>query len=102
MLISKQECHDLERALRLEWLELNGCGVFASGTVAGSNTGRYHALLVVTHAPEHHRYVLVNHVEEWLRVAGQEISLSTNMYPGVMRPQEYRHCFSFASTPWPT
>lgn len=102
MMIGKQECRDLDRALSLEWLETNGCGGFASGTVAGANTRRYHALLVATVAPGQTRYVLVNHMEEWLRVDGHEIALSTNVYPGVMHPQGYRHCLSFASTPWPT
>lgn len=102
MLLGKQVCQDLDRSLRLEWLEVNSGGGFASGTVAGANTRRYHALLVAPHQPEHHRYVLVNHLEEWLRIDSQEIALSTNVYPGVLHPQGYRHCLSFASTPWPT
>ena len=39
-------CRDLARALELEWLETNGLGGYASSTVAGANTRRYHALLV--------------------------------------------------------
>jgi len=37
---------DLAAALKREWLETNGLGGFASSTVAGANTRRYHGLLV--------------------------------------------------------
>jgi predicted glycogen debranching enzyme len=102
MRIGKDECHELDRALSLEWLETNGCGGFASGTVAGANTRRYHGLLVVATSPEYRRYVLVNHLEEWLHLEGRAVSISTNLYPGVIHPQGYSHCISFSSTPWPT
>ncbi|MFO0700888.1 MAG: amylo-alpha-1,6-glucosidase [Nitrospira sp.] len=102
MNVETTECQDLDRALSLEWLETNGCGGFASGTLAGANTRRYHGLLVVAAPPEYHRYVLVNHLEEWLSMDGQEFPLSTNVYPGVIHPLGYRHCVAFSSTPWPT
>ncbi|MDH4152429.1 MAG: amylo-alpha-1,6-glucosidase [Nitrospira sp.] len=102
MRIGKDECQDLDRALSLEWLETNGCGGFASGTVAGANTRRYHGLLVVSTSPGRHRYVLVNHLEEWLHLDGCSISISTNLYPGVIHPRGYRYCVAFSSTPWPT
>lgn len=102
MRIGKEECQDPDRALSLEWLETNGCGGFASGTVAGANTRRYHGLLVVATSHENHRYVLVNHLEEWLYLDGRAFSISTNLYPDVIHPHGYRHCVSFSSTPWPT
>ena len=102
MRIGKEECQDPDRALSLEWLETNGCGGFASGTVAGANTRRYHGLLLVVPPPECHRYMLVNHLEEWLHLDDRAISISTNLYPGVIHPQGYSHCISFSSTPWPT
>jgi predicted glycogen debranching enzyme len=102
MLIGKEKCQDCDRALSLEWLETNGCGGFAIGTVAGANTRRYHGLLVVATPSENHRYVLVNHLEEWLHLDGGTISISTNLYPGVIHPQGYSPCISFSSTSWPT
>jgi predicted glycogen debranching enzyme len=102
MLIGKQDCQDLNHALSLEWLETNGRGGFASGTVAGANTRRYHALLLTARRPPSDRYVLVNHVEEWLSIDGETVSLSTNLYPGAIHPNGYTHCTSFSSIPWPT
>ena len=102
MLISKDHCRNLDRALSLEWLETNGRGGFASGTVAGANTRRYHALLLTARRPPTDRYVLVNHLEESVRIGNEEFSLSTNLYPGTLHPNGYTHCTSFSSIPWPT
>jgi len=102
MRVEKADCQNLDRALSLEWLETNGRGGFASGTVAGVNTRRYHALLLTARQPPTDRYVLVNHVEEWLSVDGKTLPLSTNLYPGAIHPNGYTHCASFSSTPWPT
>jgi len=49
-----------------EWLEADGLGGFASGTVCGVRTRRYHALLLAATTPPTGRYVLVNGLEAWL------------------------------------
>ena len=51
--------HQLDRALDGEWLETNGLGGWASGTVAGAQTRRYHGLLVAALHPPVGRMVLV-------------------------------------------
>lgn len=102
MHIEKAQCQNLERALSLEWLETNGRGGFCSGTVAGANTRRYHALLLVARKPPSERFVLVNHLEEWVEADGRAIPLSTNLYPGVVHPEGYEICTGFTSHPWPT
>lgn len=102
MRIEKAECQDLDRALSFEWLETNGRGGFSSGTVAGANTRRYHALLLTARKPPSERIVLVNHLEEWLDIDGQTIPLSTNLYPGAVHPSGYKGCIEFSTDPWPT
>ncbi len=102
MRVDAATCQDLDRALSLEWLETNGRGGFASGTVAGANTRRYHALLLTARKPPAERVVLVNHLEEWIDLNGQAVSLSTNLYPGAVHPASYSHCVGFSSVPWPT
>ena len=102
MKVDATTCQDLGRALSLEWLETNGRGGFASGTVAGANTRRYHALLLTARKPPSERFVLVNHLEEWLDIDGQAIPLSTNLYPGAVHPAGYEHCIEFSTDPWPT
>src|SRR5437868_358972 len=102
MKIEKTDFQNLDRALSLEWLETNGRGGFASGTIAGVNTRRYHALLLTARKPPSERVVLVNHLEEWLDVDGEAIPLSANLYPGVVYPTGYEQGIEFSTTPWPT
>lgn len=102
MNIPASDCQNLDRALSLEWLEPNGRGGFASGTVAGANTRRYHALLLIAERPPVDRVVLVNHVEEVLEVEGQAYALSCNLYPGAVHPEGYKTCVGFSTDPWPT
>ena len=102
MKVDLTTCQDLGRALSLEWLETNGRGGFASGTIAGANTRRYHALLLTARKPPSERFVLVNHLEEWLDIEGESIPLSANLYPGAVHPAGYEHCIEFLTDPWPT
>jgi predicted glycogen debranching enzyme len=102
MNIEGKDCQDLERALSLEWLETNGRGGFASGTVAGPNTRRYHALLLVARNPPVDRFVLVNHLDEQVEINGQSVSLSANCYPDAVHPDGFTRCVGFSNEPWPT
>jgi predicted glycogen debranching enzyme len=95
-------CQNLERALNLEWLETNGRGGYASGTVAGANTRRYHALLLVARRPPVDRVVLVNHLEEWVQAGERSFPISTNLYRGAVHPDGYRYGEGFSADPWPT
>jgi hypothetical protein len=49
-----------------EWLETDGLGGFASGTVSGIRTRRYHALLLTATNPPSGRVVLVNGFDAWV------------------------------------
>jgi len=49
---------DLEAALHREWLETNGLGGFASSTIIGLNTRRYHGLLVAATKPPVARFAM--------------------------------------------
>ncbi|MFP3648174.1 glycogen debranching enzyme N-terminal domain-containing protein, partial [Paraburkholderia sp. SIMBA_054] len=48
------------------WLEADGFGGFASGTVGTERTRRYHALLLAATRAPGGRVVLVNGAEAWL------------------------------------
>ena len=102
MKIDKEGCCNLDRALSLEWLETNGRGGFSSGTVAGANTRRYHALLLTARKPPSERFVLVNHLEEWIDIEGQSYPLSTNLYPNAIYPEGYKQSTGFTTDPWPS
>jgi predicted glycogen debranching enzyme len=90
--IDPQTCHDLPTALSREWLVTNGIGGFASSTVAGVNTRRYHGLLVASMNPPVQRTVLLAALEEWLLIPGAEPQpLSAQEYwDGTVYPQGYQ------------
>ena len=78
---------DLDSALRREWLETNGLGGFASSTILGLNTRRYHGLLTAATHPPVGRVVLLSKLEETLTLHGERFDLCCNEYPGVVYPQ---------------
>jgi hypothetical protein len=51
IVLPREVCTDYAIASRREWLETNGTGGFAMGTVSGANTRRYHGLLVASKQP---------------------------------------------------
>ena len=80
----RETWRDLEAALRREWLETNGLGGFASSTIVGLNTRRYHGLLVAATKPPGGRLVLLSKLEETLLIDGRRFNLSVNRHPGVI------------------
>jgi hypothetical protein len=87
--------------LNSEWLEADGLGGFASGTVSGIRTRRYHALLLVATTPPTGRMVLVNGLEVWLETPGGRFALSAQRYtPDVIHPDGHRHIAGFEHEPW--
>jgi len=92
----REVCGDLATGLRREWLVTNGLGGYASGTLAGVNTRRYHGLLVAALTPPVERTVLVGGIIEWATYNGQRYPLSTYEYgDGTIDPHGYRHLQSF-------
>src|SRR5580704_9086750 len=90
-------------ASRREWLETDGLGGFASGSVAGIRTRRYHALLLTATTPPTGRLVLVNGFDAWLQTSWGRFDLSSQWYtPGVMGGNGAQNIESFAPAPWPT
>src|SRR6185295_14634793 len=54
------------RLLRQEWLVTNGLGGYASGTISGAVTWRYHGLLIAALPAPFGRVVMLNHLSEHL------------------------------------
>ena len=94
-------CRQLDQAAQREWLETNGIGGFASSTIVGMNTRRYHGLLVASLKPPVDRYVLLSKLEETLLVDGVAFDLSVNQYPGAIHPQGYQYLKAFRLDPFP-
>ena len=92
---------DLAHALQLEWLETDGLGGFASSSVVGANTRRYHGLLVAATAPPVGRRVLVSKVEDRVVSSDEVCDMSTNVYENAVFPQGHLCQEQFRLDPWP-
>ena len=74
-----KEFLNLEEGLKREWLITNGIGGYASSTVIGANTRRYHGLLVAPLNPPAKRHVILSKVDEALEIEGKKYDLYTNI-----------------------
>src|SRR5262249_23474776 len=85
-----------------EWLEADGLGGFASGTVSGIRTRRYHALLLTATTPPAGRMVLVNGFDAWVETPGGTFAISSQRYgPDVIHPDGASRIECFEYEPWP-
>jgi len=80
-----------------EWLVTNGIGAYASGTISGVLTRRYHGLLVAALDPPVGRTLLVAKVDDAVVVDGERFELFTNRWADLDEPipDGTRHLESF-------
>ena len=69
-----------ERCAGLEWLETNGVGDFACGTVLGPNTRRQHGLLTTGAVPGGRPMLLLAALDVVLECAGRSYPLSCHQF----------------------
>ncbi|HWZ31389.1 MAG TPA: amylo-alpha-1,6-glucosidase [Bryobacteraceae bacterium] len=98
MIVPGATCRDFDRSSKIEWLETNGTGAFAMGTVAGVNTRRYHGLLVASLHPPVQRNVLLSRIEE--EINGH--ALGACQYPGAVTPRGFEFVEQFETHPCAT
>jgi predicted glycogen debranching enzyme len=85
-----------------EWIEADGLGGFASGTVSGIRTRRYHALLLTATTPPAGRMVLANGFDAWLETPRGTSAISSQRYGlDVIHPDGASRIESFEYQPWP-
>ena len=87
--------------IRKEWLYTNGLGGYASSTIIGMNSRKYHGLLVAAFNPPTDRKVLVAKVEETVITDDKAYSLSTNQYPNTFYPDGFKNQTNFDRKPFP-
>lgn len=85
---------NLENALNKEWLITNGIGGYASSTIIGANTRKYHGLLVAPLIPPAKRMLILSKLDESLEIYGKKYELFTNIGKDYIS-QGYKHQESF-------
>jgi predicted glycogen debranching enzyme len=91
----------LESLLTREWLDVNHLGGYASSTVVGLNTRKYHGLLVAALSPPVRRMVLLSRVEETVICDGWSDPLACNEYPNSIYPRGDQSLRAFSPDPFP-
>lgn len=69
----------LEEELKREWIITNGIGGYASSTIVGVNTRKYHGLLVAPFTPPGNRTLILSKLDESLEIDGKAYNLYTNI-----------------------
>jgi len=93
--------NDISKGLQKEWITTNGLGGYASSTVLGCNTRRYHGLLVVPREKDE-RAVLLSKMEESIKIGHRYYYLGTNKYTeNYIHPRGYTHLRKFEQAPFP-
>ncbi|MBI3265845.1 MAG: amylo-alpha-1,6-glucosidase [Chlamydiae bacterium] len=97
----KEILKNYERASHREWVIGNGLGGYASSTICGGNTRRYHGLLVSSVKPPLGRMVILSKVEETIHINGKSYDLSCNKFPETIHPMGHQNLelFSFEFYP---
>ncbi|MGK7934907.1 MAG: amylo-alpha-1,6-glucosidase [Xenococcaceae cyanobacterium] len=92
----REICSNLKIAESREWLVTNGIGGYASGSIAGVLTRRYHGLLFAALKPPVARTLLLTKLDEIVNYNGQFYDLYTNLWAdGIVEPQGYLNIESF-------
>ncbi|WP_445475835.1 amylo-alpha-1,6-glucosidase [Methanococcoides methylutens] len=93
---------DHASAISREWLVTNGIGGYASSTVIGENTRKYHGLLIASANPPVDRRVLLSSLDEEIRVGDEIYRLATHSYPDTLYPSGFEYLDRFSASPLPT
>jgi predicted glycogen debranching enzyme len=95
MKFGKNILSDFDKSRELEWLETNGVGGYASSTISGANTRRYHGLLIASTNPPVGRMNVLSKLDETVVVGEKKFDLGTNQYPGTLHPKGFQYLDQF-------
>jgi len=91
-----------EDAIKKEWLVTNGLGGYASSTVLGLNTRKYHGLLIAAFHPPSDRRVCLEKLDEEVSIGNDTYLLGMSEFQNGVSPKGYDSLTKFAVSPFPT
>jgi predicted glycogen debranching enzyme len=100
--LPKESLARFDEAIVQEWLLTNGLGGYASSSVVGINTRKYHGLLVAALNPPGDRTVCLSKLDEDVLVGGAVYRLGSNEFRGGIFPDGYKQIAEFTLDPYPT
>lgn len=100
MNFGKSNWRTYEQGIQKEWLLTNGIGGFASSTIIGANTRRYHGLLVAALKPPVNRHLILSKIDESVIIGEDSYNLFSYEVPGfVMKGYHHLERFKYDLLP---
>lgn len=100
MVFTKEELNKLKKSFSYEWLISNGIGSFASSTIIGLNTRKYHGIMVASLTPPSKRHLILSKVDESITIADKIYNLYTNQTEdSLSEGYKYQQEFEFNTMP---
>ena len=98
---NKSQLINLNYSLSKELLRTDRNGGYSSSTIIGTNTRKYHGLLVIPQQEvDGGRHVLLSNVDETLIINDSEFHLSARIFPnGYIFPKGHKYIRDFSSDP---
>ena len=99
----KNQLVNLEYSLKRELLRSNRAGSYASTTIIGCNTRKYHGLLITPQPGiDNENHVLLSTLDETVIQHGESFNLGIHSYPnGVFHPKGHKYVRDFTTDPFP-
>ncbi|HOJ09650.1 MAG TPA: amylo-alpha-1,6-glucosidase [Clostridiales bacterium] len=102
MEFGKGDWRSFERGIEKEWLLTNGIGGYASSTIIGANTRRYHGLLVAALNPPVERHLALAKIDESITIGeNRDYNLYSFKTSNGYIMKGYKHQQRFISSPLP-
>ena len=99
--IGPEVLSDFDKAIQREWIVTNGLGGYASSTVLGINTRKYHGLLIAALNPPTDRRVILTKLDEEIEIENKTYHIGSNEFKSKIHPEGYQFLSSFALEPFP-
>lgn len=92
---------NIDKGLNTEWLITNGIGGYASSSIIGANTRKYHGLMVAPLTPPARRFLILSKVDEAIEINNNKYELYTNVCKNSIS-EGYKYQKSFEKDVIPT
>jgi len=102
MIFSRTELGNFDRSADKQWVVANGLGGYASSTIIGANTSKYHGLLFASLNPPGERTLLLAKLDEEIEIGDKSYLLGSNHTGTGIYPSGHSYLQSFELRPFPT
>lgn len=100
--VDKNQLVNLQYSLGKELLRTNRRGAYASSTIVGCNTRKYHGLLVAPQPQlDNESHVFLSSVDETVIQRNAEFHLAIHKFPGLYHPKGHKYMADFTADPVP-